>query len=127
MIRSRPDQSSFPENDFFVGVDTVPALLERRASLSPTGPAYFTESAHGWTPITWAAFRHEVLNIAAHLAMNGVAPGARVGILARTCLGWEAAQMAAMTCGAVVAGIDPYYPDPLINELFDDLGVTTVI
>jgi len=112
----------------FAGIDTLPDLLARRAALTPSAPAYFTERPDGvWTAKTWSEFRNDVAAIALQFRRHGVASGSRIGILARTSLGWETAQMAALACGATVAGIDPYYPDTLINELVRQLGLTTLI
>jgi long-chain acyl-CoA synthetase len=127
MIR-RAAESAASLAEVFVGVDTLPDLLDRRTALTPSAPAYFTRRPDGtWSPTTWLEFRDAVAAIALQFRRHGFAPGKRVGILARTSLGWETAQMAALTCGAIVAGIDPYYPDALINDLVGQLGLTALI
>ena len=35
--------------------------------------------------------------------------------------------MAALACGAIVAGIDSYYPDTLLNESVAQLGLTNLV
>ena len=113
---------------FFAGVETLPGLLAKRAALTPSDPAYVAQGSNGvWNTTTWSEFRDDVAALSLQFAQHGLVPGARLGILARTSLGWETAQMAALTCGATVVGIDPYYPDALINELMAKLGVTGLV
>jgi len=114
--------------EFFAGVETLPALLARRATLTPSAKAFYTQATDGtWTATTWSEFAGDVAVLSEAFARHGVARTGRVGILAGTSLGWEAAQMAALSCGATVAGIDPYYPDALINELIAELGLGALI
>jgi long-chain acyl-CoA synthetase len=127
MTRNSVDRSDATAK-FFAGIQTLPALLCRRAELTPSAAAYVTQNAHGvWVTQSWAEFRDEVAALSVALARHGVGPGARIGILAGSSLGWETAQMAALACGAMVAGIDPYYPDALINELIPELALTGLI
>lgn len=117
-----------PSASFFAGVATVPALLARRAELTPWAPAYFVQHKKGaWEAITWSEAHERVVALAAGLAQRGLRPGSRVGILAATSLDWEIAQMATLECGAIVIGIDPYYPDLLINELVKELRLTFLL
>ena len=106
----------------------MPGLLARRAALTPSAAAYVTRGSDGvWNTTIWSDFREDVAALSLQFAQHGLVPGARLGILARTSLGWETAQMAALTCGATVAGIDPYYPDALVNELVTQLGLTSLV
>ena len=114
--------------EFFAGVDTLPELLARRSELTPSEAAYVTQQASAaWSSTTWSEFRDDVAALSSEFSRRGVAAGTRFGILAVTSLGWEAAQMAALACGATVAGIDPYYPNGLIDELVVQLGLTCLI
>ena len=113
--------------EIFADVETVPALLGRRAELTPDAAAYFTQRRDGvWSATIWSEFRDDVAALSVQLARRGIAPGVRVGILGATSLDWEVAQMAALACGATVVGIDPYYPDTLVNEMVVDLGLTSM-
>lgn len=114
--------------EFFVGINTLPALIARRAELTPAAPAHFTQRSDGaWEATTWAEYRGDVAALSFQFASHGVEPGSRFGILAATSLGWEVAQMAAFVCGATVVGIDPYYPDALIDKVVRDLGLSSLI
>lgn len=127
MIR-QPIDDTASLAQFFAGIDTLPELLARRTALTPSAPAYFTRRADGsWAATNWSEFRDDVAEIALQFRKHGVTPGTRMGILARTSLGWETAQMAALACGATVAGIDPYYPDTLVNELVAQLELTSLV
>lgn len=96
--------------------------------LTPDAPAYIAQDPDGkWTATTWLEFRDDVAALSRQFARHGLVPGARLGIIARNSLNWEAAQMAALACGATVAGIDSYYPDTLINELVAQLGLTYLV
>ena len=114
--------------EFFAGIDSIPGLLAKRTALTPSAPAYLTEQTDGtWSATTWLQFQEDVAALSSQFARHGITLGSRLGILAPTSLGWEAAQMAALACGATVAGIDPYYTDALINRLLAQLGITCLV
>ena len=127
MIHRSPEQRG-DLDDVFSGVGTLPALLARRVALSPHTAAYFTRTETGeWRSTTWGDFATSVAVLASGLAREGVTPGTRVGILAATSLDWEIAQMAALACGATIVGLDPYYPNALLNRLVRDLRITALV
>lgn len=100
--------------------DTIPALLAARAAETPALTAFYSRTASGaWAPLSWAAFAAEVARLAGALHRAGVGRGTRVAILARTSVEWERAQMAALRLGAVVAGVDPNYPDDALARVLD--------
>src|SRR6188768_372886 len=89
--------------DFFVGIDTVPALLAKRAALSPDKPAHYTENVGGsWGLTTWSELFVAVEHVAAGLADLGLAQSERIAILAGTSQDWEICQFAALQLGAIV-------------------------
>jgi len=55
-----------------------------------------------------------------------VRPGDRIGIVAPTSVRWEIAQMALLTHGAVVVGIDPNYPDDQLSEVLTEISLTAL-
>lgn len=92
--------------------DTLPGLLEWRATATPQAPAYAERTAEGnWRFTTWAQHRQAVAALSQALAERGLAPGMRLLILANTSYAWERVQMAALGCGAVVVGVDPRSAD----------------
>lgn len=116
-----------PIAEFFRGLDTLPDLLARRAELSPGSIAYFHQPAARWEPVTWDELQRRTVVLAAAFAQRGLRPGSRIGILAATSVDWETTQMAAFRCGAVVVGLDPYYPDTLLNELVEALRLDALV
>ncbi len=89
---------------------TVPDLLAARAAATPRHVAFMVlDAGQEWRAITWSALRATVETLAAALEARGLEKGERVAILARTSVEWEYAQLASLSLGAVVAGIDPNY------------------
>jgi len=116
-----------PSADFFRDVETVPDLLTRRAALTPDAAAFIHGGPPSWTTTSWETFDRRANVLAQAFVHGGMRPGARVGILAPTSVQWEIAQMAALRCGAIVVGLDPYYPDALLNELVHEVGLVVLI
>jgi long-chain acyl-CoA synthetase len=97
----------------------VPGLLAARAAATPGDVAFMTLGAGPkWRAITWSVLHATVQTLAAALEARGLAKGERVAILAPTSVEWEYLQLASLSLGAVVAGIDPNYAaDPLQDVL----------
>lgn len=101
---------------------TLPGLLERRTALAPGAPAYVVPDDGGrWHPVDWRSFRDRVGAAARGLAAGGLRRGDRIAILAPTSLDWDVCQLAALSLGACVVGIDPHYPADLADALVADL------
>lgn len=126
MILNSPEGTR--DLEFFADVATLPTALAKRAALTPDTPAFYAETADGrWTAITWSTYRNLAGALSKQFASRGLGPGKRLGLLGRTSFAWETAQMAALACGATVVGIDPYYPDALIDEVLADLALDALI
>jgi len=89
-------------------LDTIPELLNARAAESPDTPAFWFESANGWTYIAWGEFSARATRVAAALVARGLTHGQHVGILAPTGLGWELFHHAILIAGGVVVGMEPH-------------------
>jgi len=101
---------------------TVPELLGGRVRVSPAAPAYFVPAGSKiWQPCTWRDLAERVAHRAQGLRLHGTGRGTRVAIVARTCLDWEITQLAALSLGAVVAGIDPQYPADTMTAVLSDV------
>ena len=112
----------------FSSVDTVPALLAKRAALTPDKPAHFTQGPDGvWRPTTWAQFADLTERVAAGLAELGLRRNERIVILAGTSQDWDICQIAALKLGALVIGIDPYYPADQANQMMSQLKPVALI
>jgi|GEM_PF-511977 len=114
--------------DFFAGIDTVPALLAKRAALSPDKPAHYTENVGGsWEPTTWSELFVAVEQVAAGLADLGLAQGERIAIMAGTSQDWEICQFAVLQLGAIVIGIDPRCPAAQVDQILSELKPSALI
>ena len=118
----RRDNGSTPIAAFFSDVATVPDLLERRVELTPTAIAFVHRPVLGdGSRFAGPSSISDARPSLRHCRKADWRPESRIGILAPTSVDWEVCQMAALRCGAVVVGLDPYYPDALLNELIESL------
>ena len=97
---------------------TAPKLLTDyylyRARENPDATAFFSLSDGDWQPTRWGEFVAEARQLANALAVAGLKPGDRLGIMAPTGLAWELFQLAALLNGAAVVGLDAHdQPDRL--------------
>ena len=96
---------------------TLPDLLARRASTTPSVTAYCIKRDASWVPVTWAEFARGADAVGRALAAYGVGPGDRVGILGPTCIEWEYMQWGTLRIGAVAVGLDANYHDDTLHAL----------
>ena len=95
----------------------VPDLLARRARDTPERVAFYSLDAHeAWQPLLWREYAERVQRLTAALRVSGLVRGRRAAILAPTSLEWELAQMACLTLGVSVVGVDVNYPIAQRNE-----------
>jgi long-chain acyl-CoA synthetase len=107
--------------------ETIPALLRARTAATPDSVAYEElDEARGRRSLTWNEFNSRVTTLRGSLSALGIRPGDRVGILAPNSLEWEIAQHAALDCGALVAGIDPHYPQQQLDAVVRRLGLAAL-
>ena len=111
-----------------IDTDTVPGLLEARASATPNDVAHMTPiGASGWGATTWVEYQRAATHLAHAFQRMGLSPGDRIGILAPTCQYWDYSQMAVLAAGGVVVGLDPYDLDEHINQIATRTGLIGVI
>lgn len=86
---------------------SVPQLLQRLAQTAPKGIACrWRNTAGAWSGWNAAQLWTEVRCIARAFLALGLKRGDRLAIMARNCPEWLVAEMAALSLGAVVVGID---------------------
>lgn len=96
----------------------VPDLVIARAHAEPDAIAFQTPDANdAWQAWTWSAFAGRVARITSALRTRGVARGQRIAILAPTSMDWECVQMAALTLGVSVVGVDVNYPRDVRDDV----------
>lgn len=89
--------------------DTVPAWLLRRARQTPSYPAYWQRGPGGdWSSATWGEVTEHVRSLAGHLHRLGLRGGDRVAIMLPTLPEWEYCQLAVLSLGGVVVGLDAH-------------------
>lgn len=88
--------------------------------------AFRHRRGEGWRNLTWSAFAAEVAEIGAANLAFGLAPGDVVCVLARTRPEWLAADLGAVTCGMVCAGIYPTEPADKVAYVLNDCGARVV-
>lgn len=98
--------------------NTIPSLLESRASLTPDDVAHWTRDNDGhWQPTTWQEYWACANRLALGLQELGVKEQQTIGIMAGTSQKWEYLHMALLISGAVVVGIDPHDSAANIGEI----------
>ena len=87
--------------------ETIPELLNKRASCSPELPAYWELNGQGnWESVKWIDFYHNVCRLGKGLKKAGLTKGQVVGIMLPTCFKWEVFHHAILSVGGVVVGLD---------------------
>lgn len=80
-----------------------------------------------WRAITWSALYATVGMLAAALEARGLEKGERVAILARTSVEWEYVQLASLSLGAVVVGIDPNYAADQLRDVLRTVNPAVMV
>jgi len=86
-------------------VNTIPSRLFKMAADRGQANAYFVKEDNSWAPTNYSTFAKEVHSAARALIGLGVKPGDKVTILGFNRPEWVIFDVAAMTIGAVPAGI----------------------
>ena len=84
---------------------TIPARLFEQAKNNGTAPAYSVREASGWVSTSWSQYADHVRQVARALLALDVKPGQVVCILGNNRPEWVETAMAAMSIGAIPAGI----------------------
>lgn len=101
-----------------ISTKTVPGLFRQRVQETPESTAYYSLDEQGsWQPVSWDQAGRQVLAMTQGLCQLGLQPGDHVGIMAPTSLSWELIQMAVLTAGGVVVGIDPQELDKNVQAI----------
>jgi long-subunit acyl-CoA synthetase (AMP-forming) len=85
--------------------ETIPHHIQLRAAERPTAPAYCVRQDSGWEATDWATYAGQVSQAARSMIALGLPAGGTVGILGYNRPEWVIFDTAAMTAGAIPAGI----------------------
>ncbi len=88
-----------------MAADTIPSRVLRNADIHADKPAYHVRTSAGWRPTSWGEYAGQVRRAGRALVALGVEPGNPVTVLGFNRPEWLIFDVAAMTAGAVPAGI----------------------
>ncbi|EXG80881.1 AMP-dependent synthetase/ligase [Cryptosporangium arvum] len=83
-------------------------------------------SGGGWTDVTAATFRDEVVGVAKGLIASGIQPGDRIGLMARTRYEWTLVDYAIWAAGAVTVPIYETSSAEQVQWILGDSGAVGV-
>ena len=86
-------------------------------------PSTRSDERDAWVPISWLQYAERVARIAVALRNLGLRRGHHAAILAPTSIEWEFAQMACLTLGISVVGVDINYPVEQRNEALRSVAI----
>ncbi|WP_293345815.1 AMP-binding protein [Phenylobacterium sp.] len=104
----------------------VAQVFQALALAGGDGLVFRRRRAGGWQDLSWSAFAAEVGEIGAANLAFGLGAGDVVCVLARTRPEWLAADLGAVTCGMVCAGIYPTEPADKVAYVLNDCGARVV-
>lgn len=109
-------------------VETLPALLQWRARLTPTKVARWSLDAQGtWRSESWAEVVRSVVSVVGGLTACGLRKGAHVGVMASTSAGWDDCSMAVMAMRGVVVGIDVHGTSDAVRSLLQLVPISAIV
>lgn len=106
--------------------DTV-QFLRRTPRTAGAGDGTGGETGTGWTSVTCAQFRDEVVAVARGLVAAGIAPGQRIGLLSRTRYEWTLFDYAIWAAGAVTVPIYETSSPEQIAWVLEDSGAVACL
>ncbi|MGV9250473.1 AMP-dependent synthetase/ligase [Streptomyces sp. NPDC003697] len=98
------------------------------AGAEPDRPVFSRRDGEGgWTDVTAAQFAHQVLSVAKGLISEGLMPGDRIAVMARTMYEWTLLDFAAWAAGLVTV---PVYPTSSVFQtrtILQDCGAVLLV
>lgn len=101
-------------------------LLDERARLMPTRPAYKFAIDTGWGTMTWQQVANRVRSLAGYLVERGVMLGDRVALMSSTRIEWPLSCLAIWSAGATVVPIYPETGADDVAYILQNAGVSMV-
>jgi long-chain acyl-CoA synthetase len=106
---------------------TLPAILVRRATETPSGLALRKKELGRWKSYTWAEYAEHTAVAAAGLEKLGVGAGDRVAVLAENRPAWVFVDLAVQALGGVTVGVYPTSPAAELEYLLNHCGATVLV
>ncbi|UIN29509.1 AMP-dependent synthetase/ligase [Microbacterium binotii] len=105
----------------------VSDLLVERVRATPDRPLFAVPDGDGWRDITAREFERQVVALAKGFVSAGVAPGDKVGFLARTTYDWTLVDFALFYAGAVMVPIYETSSPSQIEWILSDSGAVACL
>ncbi|WP_243228104.1 long-chain fatty acid--CoA ligase [Microbacterium sp. CIAB417] len=105
----------------------VSDLLVERVRATPDRPLFAVPDGDGWRDITAREFEGQVVALAKGFVSAGVAPGDKVGFLARTTYDWTLVDFALFYAGAVMVPIYETSSPSQIEWILSDSGAVACL
>ncbi|MBF4561126.1 long-chain fatty acid--CoA ligase [Microbacterium sp. VKM Ac-2870] len=102
-------------------------LLVERVKTTPSLALFAVPDGTGWRDITAAEFEREVIALAKGFVAAGIAPGDKVGFVARTTYEWSLVDFALFFAGAVMVPIYETSSAAQISWILSDSGAIAVL
>ena len=102
-------------------------LLVERVKATPSLALFAVPDGAGWRDITAAEFEREVIALAKGFVAAGIAPGDKVGFVARTTYEWSLVDFALFFAGAVMVPIYETSSAAQISWILSDSGAIAVL
>lgn len=102
-------------------------LLVERVRATPDRPLFAVPDGDGWRDITAREFERQVVSLAKGFVSAGVAPGDKVGFLARTTYDWTLVDFALFYAGAVMVPIYETSSPSQIEWILSDSGAVACL
>jgi amino acid adenylation domain-containing protein len=113
-------------NDTAMAIDgplTLHGRFEEQATATPDAVAVMDAQ----TRLTYGELHQLATNVAAHLRLKGIGPGARVGIAVERSVKMIAALLGILKSGAAYLPLDPNYPRDRLLYMVTDSGAALVL
>ena len=102
--------------------DNITDLLEQRVAATPDQALFATPSNGGWSDISAAEFRRQVISLAKGLTASGIEPGDRVAFMCKTSYEWSLVDFAILYTGAVMVPVYETSSALQIHWILEDSG-----
>jgi len=107
--------------------DNITDLLEQRVAATPDRVIFATPAGDGWSDITAAEFRRQVIELAKGFAASGIEPGDRIAFMCKTSYQWTLVDFALHYAGAIMVPVYETSSALQIHWILEDSGARGII
>jgi len=110
-----------------VTAETILSFIAARVVRFPDAPAVWHRAGGAWRQISLRSVLQTSEGLADSLLQRGLKAGDRLAIMCRTRVEWLLMDLAAMTAGVVVVGIDAHASDAQIAQILEDSDIAGLV